>query len=243
MRHTLGARLRRALGLALFLCLITTRSSLAANIVVDGVFDDWAGKPNLSDPAGDVTPARADLTALYWATNTGDPTTYFMIQRAFPGGNNNAQVFYRIYVDTNCNGSYAEATDRAIYVTYNPGQNPGNTVVSVYAGNNPGQAGGLIATHSGNWGDPTGPSPNGGTRTEVGVSFADMGISANQQICFWLGSYQTLSDATFVDRIPASGDITWTPIPALDYPLLALVVGGVVVFVWKRNAFAGWLKR
>ncbi|TMC49094.1 MAG: hypothetical protein E6J26_10475 [Chloroflexi bacterium] len=219
MRKILGARLRHALALAVFLCLITTRSSLAANIVVDGQFADWAGKPNLTDPAADVTPARDDLTAFYWATNPGDPTTYFMVQRSFPGGN--TKGFFHIFIDTNCNGNYGEATDRAIYVTFDPNALVGLTTVDVYAGNSPG-VGAPISTASGNWGNPAGPAPNDSTRTEFGVSFANLGISAN------------------LDRIPGTGDITWTPIPALDYPLLALVVGGVVVVVWKRKAFAGW---
>jgi len=238
MRKILGARLRHALALAVFLCLVTTKSSLAANIVVDGQFADWAGKPNLTDPAGDVTPARDDLTAFYWATNPGDPTTYFMVQRSFPVGN--TKGFFHIFIDTNCNGNYGEATDRAIYVTFDPNALVGLTALDVYPGNSPG-AGVPISTNAGNWGDPAGPAPNGSTRTEFGVSFANLGISANQQICFWLGSYQNYDDVTFVDRIPGTGDITWTPIPALDYPLLAVVVGGVVVVVWKRKAFAGWV--
>jgi hypothetical protein len=222
--------------------MITTKSSLAANIVIDGQFGDWTGKPNLTDPAGDVTPARADLTDFYWAMNPGDPTVHFMVQRVYPGTQGNVKGYYRIFVDTGCNGNYMNGNDRAIYVTYDPSQSQGLTTVDIFMGNKAGQAPPL-ATYSGNWGDSLSSPTTGGTRTEIGVSFADLNISSNQQICFWLGSYDNYASSSYIDRIPGSGDITWTPIPALDYPLLAVVVGGVIAFVWKRKAFAAWHTR
>jgi hypothetical protein len=245
MHINFRARLREALVLVLFLIVITTKSSLAANIVIDGQFADWTGKPNITDPAGDVTPITADLTALYWATNPGDPTVYFMVQRNYPGASGSQTGYYRVYVDTNCNGNYSEARDRIIYVTYDPTASQGLTTVKIYAGNAPSETS-QLATHSGNWGDHLGSAPTGGTRTEFGVSYADLGIGSNQQLCFWVGSFppNDFGDDTPIDRIPGSGIITWTPIPALDYPLLALVIGGVIAVVWKRKAFAvAWQTR
>jgi hypothetical protein len=224
------ASARRALLFALTLSLLINRPALAANIVVDGQFGDWAGQPFITDPLGDASPPRTDLFSVYWATNPGDPTAYFMIQRAFPGGQGGQNVFYRIFIDTACNGSYNEASDRVIFVAYNPTNFAGTTVIIVSSG-----AGAPISGDGGNWGDPANGPPTGGTRTEFGVSFNDLGITTNQTICFYVATYQTAGSTTPSD---SSLPVQWAPVPALGYPLAALVVVGVIVYVWRRRLLA-----
>jgi hypothetical protein len=211
------------------LCLLINRPALAANLVVDGQFGDWAGQPFITDPAGDASPPRIDLFSVYWATNPGDSTAYFMIQRDFPGGQGSQSVFYRVFIDTTCNGSYAEASDRVILITYNPSSAGGTTAMVISSG-----TGTSISANSGNWGDPAGDPPTGGTRTEFGASFSDLGISANQTICFYVATYQTAVDTTPTD---STVPVQWAPVPALGEPLMLVVVIGVVAYVWWRRPF------
>ncbi|MEW6092741.1 MAG: hypothetical protein AB1531_02135 [Chloroflexota bacterium] len=234
MKKRILSLLWRSAAWTLILLLATPTVALAASIVLDGLFDDWAGQPNISDPIGDATPARVDISAVYWANNPGVSNTYFMIQRAFPGGQGNQVVYYSVFIDTNCNGSYSESTDRRIFVAYSPQNNIGVVVVAVLSG-----TGSLISTTGGNWGDPRGSEPNGGTRAEFYASFSDLGISPNQQICFYVASFQNAGDSTPVDT---TASITWTPIPAMGYALLAAFVLLAVGIAWSRKAFAGWKK-
>jgi len=231
----------RAIGLALLLFWATVGVALAATIVIDGQFADWVGQSHATDPPGEV-PGRIDMLTFYWATNPGVSNVYFMIQRSYPGGLGNQPVYYRVAIDTDCDHAYNEANDRYILVAYDPIADAGPVIVVVMTGND-----NYVSSSGGNWGDPRGPAPDGGTRAEWGVSFADLGISANQQICFFAGSYQNAMDAarggTPDDRIPASGDITWTPIPALGYPLLALVMVGVIIVVWRQRGRLVWRDR
>lgn len=229
----------RALGLALLLFLVTAGVVLAATIVIDGQFDDWVGQKNVGDPPGEV-PKRIDILTFYWGTNPGVSTLYFMVQRDYPGGLGNQPVYYRIFINTDCDGSYTETSDRYLIISYDPTPSAGPTTVEVF----PGNGGSRIAIYAGNWGDPRGDPPTGGTRTEFGVPFSDLGINPNQQICFYLGSYQNYTDARDGDdpndRVPASGDINDNPVPALGYPLLALVVIGAIIVVWRRRGRSSW---
>lgn len=226
------ANLKRAWLLALGLLLATNRAALAANIVVDASFGDWTGQPFIADPVGDSGQPRTDLRALYWATNPGDSTAYFMVQRTFSGGNGGQRVVYRLQVDTNCNGSTTEAVDRVVQISYNPTNVAGIATMIVYTG-----AGLPIAGAGGVWGDAATGSPNGGTRVEFGVPFSDLGLSANQTICFWLTTHQNASQTTADDT---SASVQWAPVPALGYPLLFVVVTGVGVYVWRRQEKLGW---
>ncbi len=214
------------------LSLLINRPALAANIVIDGQFGDWAGQPFITDPPGDASPPRTDLFSVYWATNPGNPTAYFMIQRDFPGGQGGQSVFYRVFIDTACNGSYNEASDRVIFAAYNPTNFAGTTTIVVSSG-----TGASISANGGNWGDAAYGPPTGGTRTEFGVSFNDLGISTNQTICFYVATYQTAGSTTPSD---GSVPVQWAPIPALGEPLMLVVVIGVMVYVWWRRPFAGW---
>jgi len=217
---------RQVLLLTLILLLASPTGVLAATLVIDGSFSDWVGMPNLTDPAGDVTPARVDLTAFYWGTNPGVSTVYFMIQRNYPGGQGNASVYYRIFIDTNCNGSSSEAVDRILFIYYDPSGSSGSTSLTIYTG-----TGGQISSSSGNWGDPAGSAPTGGTRTEVSASFSDLGITVNQQICVNLGSYQNANEGLPADAI---GPLVWAPVPAMGIPLLVTFIIGASVLAWLR---------
>ncbi|MDQ7029747.1 MAG: hypothetical protein Q9O62_08215, partial [Ardenticatenia bacterium] len=52
----------------------------ASPIVLDGLFGDWAGHPNVPDPQGDAVTA-ADLVAFFFDTNPNEETAYFMAER------------------------------------------------------------------------------------------------------------------------------------------------------------------
>ncbi len=231
MKNRIVSLIGRSLSWTLILLLLTPTVALAAAIVLDGSFSDWTGQTNISDPIGDATPARVDISAVYWANNPGVSNTYFMIQRAFPGGQGNQVVYYSVFIDTNCNGSFSESADRRIFVAYSPQNNIGVVVVAILNG-----AGNLISSSGGNWGDPRGGEPNGGTRAEFYASFADLGISTNQQICFYVASYQNAGDTTPGDT---TASVTWAPIPATGYVLLVAFVIVAVLIAWRRKAFAG----
>ncbi len=213
----------------MWLAALTTGSALAANIVIDGQFADWAGKANIADPTGDAGPNRVDITGVYWATNPGDPTAYFMVDRSTTG---NPDAYYRIGIDTNCNGNFNEAVDRVILITYDPNKTPNAGLAIINGVNTP------IAARAGNWGEVR------GSRVEVSASFAELGISANQSICFYVSSFQNANQMTTntnpSDRAPNSGTITWVPVPSLDYWLIALIVVGMVLVIGRRRLFNGW---
>jgi hypothetical protein len=223
-----GGRIRAALTLCLTLLLFAPGVALAANIVIDGQFDDWVGQPTLADPAGDA-PARYDIAAIFWATNPGDPTAYFMIQRApGPPGQVKKSVFYRIFVDTNNDGNYDEASDREIDINFNPGS-PVSVVTLSGDGHQIGAATG---------------AGDGGQNVEIGVPFAKLGIGPNQTFRFYVAAYTGAADSTPADRAPDSGDIQWAPVPALGYPLLVLVGVGVIAFViWRQRWLIGRLQK
>jgi hypothetical protein len=116
-----------------------------------------------------------------------------------------------------------------IFVTYNPSSAGGTTVMVVSSG-----TGMPISANGGNWGDPANGPPTGGTRTEFGASFSDLGISPNQTICFYVATYQTAVDTTPTD---STVPVQWAPVPALGEPLMLVVVIGAVAYVWWRWPF------
>ena len=218
------ARLKLASVLAVVLMLSqSAQSALAASpIVLDGQFGDWAGRENVSDKSGESNQGT-DIHYFYWGTIDNDNNLYFMIQRYADSGSGN-NVSYKIYVDTNNDGSFGSDVDRVVSIDYNPNQNNSNVQVGVSK-----PSGQSTSSNSGDWGDSI---REGGLRVEARASFAALGISARQTIRM----YAAVENR---DRVPDTGDIQFSPIPILDYPLLSLVVVGAIGFVWwKRGRFA-----
>ncbi|MGQ9458038.1 MAG: 6-pyruvoyl-tetrahydropterin synthase-related protein [Anaerolineae bacterium] len=220
-------------GMALVLAVLasvglTDQPALAAGpIVVDGQFGDWDGQAYLDDPVGDAHIPSTDIERFSWGTNPGDSTAYFFFQRAQehePRG-----VLYLLWVDTDNNGQYGEPQDRLVTVLYRPRN--GNSVVLVVVLTGAGQ---VVNSYEGDWGDSR---EEGGTRCEIGVSFADLGIGAGQAIRMFLQSAPGGQGNLISDRAPDAGDIQWSPVDALGHVLLgALLGGGVVLLTLTQQA-------
>jgi len=222
----------RRLGITLALILATPLVAGADTLVLDGQFDDWVGQPYITDPIGDGPTNNTDLTAFYWGTNPGESAIYFMFERV--GANGGA--FFAVPIDANNDGDFGDAEDRLALVEYRP--QPGGSLVAVGVFDGLWQTGSwnLINLYSGDWGESR---PEGGSRAEVSVSFADLGIDAYQTISMYALASQAQS-LPQVDRAPDSGVITWTPIPILGWPGLAVVVVGFVVAAGFTSGRRRW---
>ncbi|MCL5958152.1 MAG: hypothetical protein M1358_02355 [Chloroflexi bacterium] len=230
--------------LAAVLSLLAINVALAAEpIAIDGRFNDWSGREHITDKSGDGA-SRKDIHYFYWGTNDNDPNLYFMIERYSAGderdddsGHNdkkadkdredergNAEkVEYRVYIDTNDDGNFGSDVDRLVEIQYNPNQNNSNVQVDVSRPN-----GKKISHRVGNWGQSI---KDGALKVEAGAPFADLGIVAHQTVRMYVVADER-------DRAPDSGDIQLSPIPILDYPLLATIVLGAIALVWwKRGRF------
>jgi len=203
---------------------------LAATLSVDGNFDDWNGQANISDPAGDGPTPNVDMLTFYWGTNPDDDHIYWMMQRETPQSGN-PRVYYFVFLDTNNNGSYGDSEDRRVEVLYDSGKDDSQVEVTVYTG-----SGGQISQNSGDWGDS---ANEGGARAEWRASFNDLGISPNQTINMYAGASQNQNPDN-MDRVPDSGDITWSPVPVLGWIGLMVVIAGVIGLAWYTRGRYVW---
>lgn len=64
---------------------------------------------------------------------------------------------------------------------------------------------------------------------EFQASFADLGLVLNQTIRFYV---VTNPDK---DRAPDAGDIQWSAVDVLGYPLLAGLMIGASLFLWRMQ--------
>jgi hypothetical protein len=218
---------RRALLLALAAFLVFHGIALA--ITLDGNFDDWAGQPHITDPRGDGASNNSDLLAFYWATQPGSSVIYFMFERDSANG----PVYFTVLVDTNNNGSYQDDVDRWVFAYYSPNNNDSDVRVQVRT---PG--GTVINSYSGDWGESR---AEGGSRAEIMVTFADLGIDVGQTISMAAGTAQS-NNLPNVDLAPDSGSITWSPIPVLGWPLLGLLVAAFIILTWYRRGRFVWAR-
>jgi len=231
--HPLGRALAAAL-LAIVVAGAQAAPALAAGpIAVDGQFGDWEGQACLGDSATDDSSPATNIVRFCWGTNAGDPTLYFELVRVTPQINANP-VVYRIYVDTNNNGRYTDATDRQVMVEYQP-KNNGTSTVQVTVLDAGGSA---LGSASGDWGDSF---EEGATRCEAGAGFAALGITAGTPIRFYVTASST-KGAAVEDRVPDNGDVQTAPVPILGLgwllpPLAALAAGAAL---WSRARRAGW---
>ncbi|MDY7039342.1 MAG: hypothetical protein SVX38_00610 [Chloroflexota bacterium] len=225
-----GRKLKRSLVIALLLILATPVIVLAATLVIDGQFGDWSGQPHVSDPPGDGLTPNIDILTFYWGNNPNDEHIYWMMEREPPQGGN-ARAYYFVFLDTNNDGNYTGSQDRLIQVLYNPRKDDSEVTVTVFTG-----TGSQISQSSGDWGESRG---EGGGRAEWRVSFADLGIDAHQTVSMYAGGGPN-ADPDNIDRIPDSGDITWSPIPILGWPWLTVIVAVVVGVAWYTHGRFKW---
>jgi hypothetical protein len=186
-----------------------------SDILVDGVFGDWAGRANLTDPAGDADKERGDLATFYWANNNDQEFNYWMIER-YP--DDIKKVTYTVFVDTDDDGNFDENGDRQVIVDYNPRKT--DSIVQVQVKTGDGET--TISNVSGDWGET---ESEGGLRVEFQVSFAALGINFGDVVRMYVESDQE-------DRLPDSGDIQWSPASVLGYWLLGVVLAGGAVALW-----------
>ncbi|MBC7222669.1 MAG: hypothetical protein H5T59_00065 [Anaerolineae bacterium] len=199
----------------------------AGPIVVDGQFGDWDGQAHLDDPAGDAHIPSTDIARFYWATNPGESTAYFMIER-YPEQQPRG-VIYRLWVDVDNNGQYGEPQDRLVVVRYRARNGDSQVEVTVLTA-----TGQQVNAYGGDWGDSR---EEGGTHCEFGVSFADLGIGSGQAIRMFVQSSPSSQSNLIPDNAPDSGDIQWSPVDALGYGLLAFFLGsGVVLLALTQHA-------
>lgn len=192
----------------------------AANIVLDGAFEDWAGQICIPDPAGDAASLESDLLNFCFATNPDDPTAYFMVERP----NSKGWMEIWLYLDTNNNGLYQEATDRRVRVSYKPQGNHSGVDVSLYTGT--GNFLGNIATGM-DWGESM---HDNGRQVEWGVSLDSLGLQAGQPIRMFV---QTMLGGTISD---STVEVQWSPANALGIPILAgILLVGSAWFVHQRR--------
>ncbi|MCH9009546.1 MAG: hypothetical protein IIC21_02840 [Chloroflexi bacterium] len=194
-------------------------------IVLDGDFEDWAGRANIVDPLGDARNARGDIIAFHWANEPDDKTAFWMIERP---PNIDKSVRYSLHLDMNDDGDFTDAVDRIVEVLYAPGLRSSRVDTRVRrADNNQ-----LIAVDANrDWGETI---AEGSSRVEFGVPYADLGFS--------FGSvFRTYVESSYGDRVPDSGDIQWTAIPILGYLGVgaALLVGGFGIWWFRLRKHEG----
>ncbi|GAP07143.1 MAG TPA: hypothetical protein DEQ80_09265 [Anaerolinea thermolimosa] len=221
-RQTKGKRFSLVIIFIIWASLISPGAvKAAADIILDGAFGDWAGQICIPDPAGDAASQESDLLNFCFANNPDDPTAYFMVERP----NSKGWMEIWLYLDTNNNGLYQEATDRRVRVSYKPQGNHSSVDVSLYTGS--GNFIGNIATGM-DWGESM--HDNGG-RVEWGVSLDSLGLQAGQPIRMFV---QTMLGGTISD---STVEVQWSPANALGIPILAgILLVGSAWFVYQRQS-------
>lgn len=216
--------------IALLLVLAMPVIVVAATLVIDGQFDDWVGQTYIEDPPGDGPTPNLDILTFYWGTNPNDEHIYWMMEREQPRGGN-PRAYYFVFLDTNNDGDYTSAQDRMVRVLYDPAKNDSEVTVTVFTG-----TGGQISQSSGDWGDSR---QEGGARAEWKVSFADLGIDAHQTVSMYAGAGPN-TNPNNVDRVPDSGDITWSPVPILGWSGLVVIIVVVIGVAWYTRGRFEW---
>lgn len=205
------------LAVSMVMLLVIPARAQTGAIVLDGQFGDWLGQPSIPDVQGDAQTNHSDLSALFFTNNPDQDYLYFMAERWDPGSEG---MELRLFIDSNNNGTYSEAADRVIEISYHPNQG-GRTNVDLYDGQ-----GAYLSqiAYQMNWGEPS-----KGKRVEWGVTFTDLGIAPYQTIRMQLVSNHgtQLSDSV--------AEVQWSPANALGYWMLALLTAGALGWLYYRR--------
>jgi hypothetical protein len=226
----------------------------AATITLDGHFDDWQGQMSITDPAGDSYSRAADIVGFYWANNPDDETCYWMIQRVsarknvsyivyFDAKNHDSKVSIEVrqgnnwrLIDRSNNNDWGESLDEgASRVEFGVSfkdlglMNLGQTVRMYAASFGPGSS------------YPSGHDTN---PFEQSQGFSDSESSVPDGESEKTADLQDLHHLPWPDdRIPDGGDVQWSPVPVLGYPLLAIVVVGGIFGIWYFKGRHAWRSR
>lgn len=199
---------------------VQPRTALASGpIVLDGVFTDWAGHANIDDNTGDADDDKWDITKFWWADNAGGAHAYWRVDRV----SSSKKVKYVVHIDTNNDGDFSSSIDREVVVEYKPRDGVSEVDVKVqYAAT---QAT-ISQTKKNNWGES---ENDGGRYVEFQASFEDLGLVLNQAIRFFVTTHSEK------DRAPDAGDIQWSVVNILGYPLLAGLMIGAILLLWRMR--------
>lgn len=207
-----------------------------APITLDGEFDDWSGKANITDVFGDGPSfTHRDISALYWANNIDEGFNFHMIERHTKDGEplnaSNGQksiARYVLYVDTNNDGDYTDSGDRRAVIFYLPRNNSSFVNVKVYPANSTSK---IYDSGWNDWGDSR---QEGGLRVEFALDWDDLGISFGGVIRMYAVSFNGVFIFPFdVDRVPdGNADVQWSPASVLGPWLLGAAGGLGALFIW-----------
>jgi hypothetical protein len=213
----------------------TYASAIAAGpYTLDGRFDDWTGAMSIADKSDDGASGE-DIRFFYWGTNPNDPFIYFMIERySDPRTLAGKKAAYQIHIDTNNNGRFDGPEDRIVDIMYQPTPDGSQVLAKITESKKK-----VISNISGNWGQS---DHQGAAKVEARASFADLGIITHQAIRMYVTSAPE-NDFRAEDRLPDSGDVQFSPVPILDYPLLILATVGIVMLVWWKTGRFVWKAR
>lgn len=202
-----------------------TPGASTSTIVLDGGFDDWSGKANISDVSGDAGKDRGDIAAFYWGDNADSDMVFWMLERA---AGETKLVMYSLHLDMNNDGDFQDSGDRIVEVKYRPRANNSRVDVRVRQANNHQK----IAEYKRNdWGDSR---SEGGSRVEFGVPMDDLGFSFGS-------AFRMYVESNWDDRAPDTGDIQWSPMPILGMIGMGvlLIGGGAAIWWFKLRRYDG----
>lgn len=191
-------------------------------IVLDSVFTDWAGQGNIADESGDAIHDKWDITKFWWAENVDGSHAYWRVDRV----SSSKKVTYVLHIDTNNNGDFNDNIDREVVVAYTPRDGDSHVDVRVRYGDTQVT---ISGTKKNDWGESVN---DGGRYVEFMASFADLGLNPNQVIRVYVS---TLDDNSEKDRAPDVGDIQWSVVNVLGYPLLAGLMVGASLLFWRMR--------
>ena len=195
-------------------------------IVLDSVFTDWAGHANIDDDTGDAEEDKWDITKFWWADNVDGSHAYWRVDRV----GSDKKVKYVVYIDANNDGDFGDNIDREVVVDYRPRNNDSHVDVKVRYGDTQAT---ISHTKKNDWGES---KNEGGRYVEFQASFADLGLVLNQAIRFYVNTDPVR------DRAPDSGDIQWSVVNILGYPLLAGLMIGATLLLWRMRGRSAWTK-
>jgi hypothetical protein len=201
----------------------------ASPIDLDGDFADWSGQANIVDVSGDANKDERDVTKFWWADNADVSTFYWRIDRI----SSKKKVKYVLHIDANNNGDFNDNADREVEVAYKPRKSNSHVDVKVRYGDTRST---ISHTKKNDWGES---EHEGGRYVEFEASFADLGINPGQAMRFYVGSLKGKSED---DRTPDSGDIQWSVVNVLGYPLLAGFMIGASLLIWRKLGRRAWIK-
>jgi len=239
----------------MFVFITSKISAYAQGITLDGQFNDWSDKPELTDPQGDEEPPE-DILSVKWFPDAESGNLYFYVERLQLGDKKNDKDKDKDendddneYIDENeiyddivnnllpggnsrfeywvLNARFSSEKGDRLAVIIN---HPPSRKVSVYLYDEDGD---YLWSVTGKWGEDKGKDKDGGKRIEFYIPFSQLVDSIQS------GYFIKLLLRCENDRVPDSGEIIISTIntyPALTVTILGLfVISGLVIFGLNRR--------